>query len=107
MRWVMTGRSFLFLLASTRVGGNTEQLARAAAKVIPPEVEQRWIRLTPEAWPPFADPRHDGDGVYPEPVGPERVLLEATLAATDLMIATPMYWYSISAAAKLYLDYWT
>lgn len=103
----MTGRSFLFLLASTRAAGNTEQLARAAAKVISPEVEQRWIRLTDQALPPFADVRHDGDGLYPVPAGPERVLLEATLAATDLVIATPMYWYSISAAAKLYLDYWT
>jgi multimeric flavodoxin WrbA len=103
----MTGRSFLFLLASTRVGGNTEQLARAAATMIPPYVEQRWIRLTEEALPPFTDIRHDGDGVYPAPAGPEQVLLEATLAATDLVIATPMYWYSVSATAKLYLDHWS
>jgi hypothetical protein len=57
--------------------------------------------------PAFTDIRHEGEGMYPQPEGAERVLLEATLAATDLVIATPMYWYSITAAAKLYLDYWS
>ena len=100
-------RAFLFLLASTRRGGNTEQLARAAATAIPAGVEQRWIRLTDEVLPAFTDIRHEGEGVYPQPAGAERVLLEATLAATDVVIATPMYWYSITASAKLYLDYWS
>ena len=26
--------------------------------------------------------------------------------ATDLVIASPLYWYSVSACTKLYLDYW-
>ena len=106
-RW--RGRSFLFLLASTRRGGNTEALARMAAATIPAGVEQRWIRLSEMALEPFADLRHDGDGdgVFPQPEGAQRTLLEATLGATDLVVATPVYWYSVSAAAKLYLDYWT
>ncbi len=36
----------------------------------------------------------------------ERLLLEATLAATDLVIVTPLYWYSVSWPVKLYLDHW-
>lgn len=102
----MTDRSFLFLLASARHQGNTEALARQAATSLPPEVEQRWLRLDDVPLPPFRDIRHDGKGRYPDPVGDEKLLLDATLAATDLVIASPVYWYSVSAAAKLYLDYW-
>jgi multimeric flavodoxin WrbA len=102
----MTARSFLFLLASTRPSGNTEALARHAAAHLPAGAEQRWLRLDEMALPPFRDIRHDGDGRYPQPTGAEKVLLDATLSATDLVIASPVYWYSVSSAAKLYLDYW-
>jgi multimeric flavodoxin WrbA len=99
-------RSFLFLLASSRRDGNTEALARRAAERLPAGTEQRWLRLSELPLAPFEDRRHDGEGIYPQPEGHERTLLEATLAATDLVIASPLYWYSVSADTKLYLDYW-
>ncbi|GAA3594726.1 flavodoxin family protein [Kribbella ginsengisoli] len=99
--------SFLFLLGSTRPGGNTEALARLAAGGLTPEVEQNWVRLAELPLAPFQDLRHEGTGVYPEPTGTERELLDATLAATDLVIASPLYWYTVSTSVKLYLDYWT
>ena len=99
--------SFLFLLGSTREGGNTEDLARYAAEALPPDVEQTWLRLADLPLEPFKDLRHEGDGRYPHPVGNEQLLLDATLAATDLVIATPLYWYTMSTSVKLYLDYWT
>lgn len=102
----MTER-FLFLLGSGRPGGNTEGLARLAATELGAEVEQKWVRLADLPLAPFRDLRHEGDGTYPQPVGDELVLLEATLAATDLVIASPLYWYSVSTSVKLYLDYWT
>jgi multimeric flavodoxin WrbA len=100
-------RSFLFLLGSARHGGNTETLARAAAEHLEPEAEQRWIHLGDLALPPFTDRRHTGDGLTPPAEGPERTVQEATLAATDLVIASPLYWYSTSATVKTYLDYWS
>lgn len=33
--------------------------------------------------------------------------IDATLAATDIVIASPVYWYSLSASTKLYLDHWS
>ncbi|GAA1980670.1 NAD(P)H-dependent oxidoreductase [Kitasatospora viridis] len=99
-------RSFLFLLASARLDGNTELLARRAAAALPAGTEQRWLRLSEQALAPFPDRRHEGEGSYPQPEGGERVLLEATLAATDVVVASPLYWYSVSADAKLYLDHW-
>jgi NAD(P)H-dependent FMN reductase len=100
-------RSFTFILASARRGGNTETLARRAASRLPAGVEQRWLSLIDLPMPTFRDLRHAADGSYPPPVWPASVLLDATLAATDLVIASPLYWYTVSADAKKYLDHWS
>lgn len=99
-------RRFLFLLGSARADGNTEILARRAAAQLPADVGQTWLRLDDVPLPPYQDVRHNADAPLPEPEGNERVLLDATLAATDLVIASPLYWYSVSATTKLYLDHW-
>ncbi|MEU2554787.1 flavodoxin family protein [Streptomyces sp. NPDC014684] len=100
-------RRFLFVLGSARLDGNTELLARAAAEQLPGDVEQRWIRLTEHPLPDFTDLRHDTDHVRPAPDTPAGLLLDATLAATDLVIASPLYWYSVSGHTKRYLDHWS
>jgi multimeric flavodoxin WrbA len=100
-----TERSFLFLVGSSRAGGNTETLARLAAERLPADVPQRWLRLRDLELPPFHDIGARGDPMR-EPEGVERMLLDATLAATDLVIVTPLYWYSMSWPVKLYLDHW-
>ncbi|MDF9814974.1 multimeric flavodoxin WrbA [Streptomyces sp. SPB162] len=102
-----TQRSFLFLLGSARADGNTELLARHAAEQLPTGAEQRWLRLAELPLPDFEDLRHEGDGSYPAPTGHAEVLLDATLGATDLVIASPLYWYSVSTATKRYLDHWS
>ncbi|MET7292320.1 NAD(P)H-dependent oxidoreductase [Streptomyces griseoloalbus] len=99
-------RRFLFVLGSSRSDGNTELLARRAAEQLPPDVEQQWIDLTAHPVPDFEDLRHDSDLVRPTE-GPAALLLDATLAATDVVIASPLYWYSVSAQTKRYLDYWS
>jgi multimeric flavodoxin WrbA len=100
-----TERSFLFLVGSSRAGGNTEALARLAAERLPADVPQRWLRLRDLELPPFHDIGARDDPMR-EPEGVERMLLDATLAATDLVIVTPLYWYSMSWPVKLYLDHW-
>jgi multimeric flavodoxin WrbA len=99
-------RRFLFVLGSTRRDGNTELLARRAAEQLPEDVEQRWISLAEHPLPDFEDMRHDGDRGRAEHDGVV-TLREATLAATDLVIASPLYWYSVSAQTKRYLDHWS
>ena len=99
-------RQFTFLLASARRDGNTEILTREAARHLPPDCGQQWLRLMDLPLPPFEDIRHSV-GIYPQPEGNERVLFDATLGATDLVFAVPLYWYGVPAAAKLYLDYWS
>lgn len=99
-------RQFTFVLASARRDGNTELLTRKAAEELPPEYGQRWLRLMDLPLAPFEDIRHSV-GVYPQPEGNERILFDATLGATDLVLAVPLYWYSVPASAKQYLDYWS
>ncbi len=101
----MSARHFLFLLASTRRDGNSEQLARRAAESLPPGVTATWMRLDEHPLPPFVDTRHSTG--YGDPDGTARHLAEATLEATDLVIVSPVYWYSLPAAAKLYFDHWS
>ncbi|MGW0945152.1 flavodoxin family protein [Streptomyces sp. NPDC002623] len=101
-----THRSFLFVLGSSRPDGNTESLARKAAEQLPSDVEQTWISLAAHPLPDFADLRHDSDHVRPTE-GSTALLLDATLAATDIVIASPLYWYSVSAQTKRYLDHWS
>jgi len=99
-------RRFLFVLGSTRRDGNTELLARRAAEQLPEDVEQRWISLVEHPLPDFEDLRHDSDRARAEHDG-AAALREATLAATDVVIASPLYWYSVSAQTKRYLDHWS
>lgn len=100
-------RSFLFLLGSSRRDGNSEALARHAAASLPPSVAQRWIRLDDHPLDPFEDLRHEGTGLYDEPTGNAELLRQATRDATDVVIVSPLYWYSVSASVKLYMDHWS
>jgi multimeric flavodoxin WrbA len=101
----MTERRFLFVVGSSRAGGNTEALARLAAERLPCGVAQSWLHLRDLDLPPFLDMKHRDEPVR-EPAGAERLLLDETLNATDLVLVTPLYWYSVSWPVKLYLDYW-
>lgn len=98
---------FLFLLGSSRHDGNTELLARHAASSLPTDVNQTWLHLIDHPLPPFEDIRHHESRKYAVTSESESIILNATLAATDIVIASPVYWYTVSASVKLYLDYWS
>ncbi|WP_030711791.1 flavodoxin family protein [Streptomyces sp. NRRL F-2580] len=98
-------RSFLFVLGSSRADGNTEMLARAAAEQLPAEIPRRWVDLAQLPLPDFDDRRHDSE--FRTVHENEELLRQATLEATDIVIASPLYWYSLSAPTKRYLDYWS
>lgn len=100
-------RHFLFVMASSRHGGNSEQLARLAARSLDANVKQTWISLADVELDDFLDQRHDGDGTYPMPQGAALGLLDTTMSATDVVFVTPLYWYSLPTLAKRYLDHWS
>lgn len=102
-------RHFLFLIASTRekdATGNTEWLARKAAQALPDQTLQTWQHLAHLKLPGFVDQRHTV-GTYPPPEGDLGRLLQQTLAATDLVLVAPVYWYSFPSPLKTYLDHWS
>jgi len=102
-------RHALFLLASTRaagVVGNTEALARSAAAHLPAGSTQTWRHLHGLVLPPFEDHRHD-IGSYPAPTGDLALLLDGLLAATDIVFVAPVYWYSLPAPLKAFVDHWS
>jgi NAD(P)H-dependent FMN reductase len=86
----MTERRFLFVVGSSRAGGNTEALARLAAGQLPVGVAQSWLHLRDLDLPRFSD-IGDRDEPVREPAGAERLLLDETLDATDLVLVTPLY----------------
>lgn len=100
----LPSRRFLFLLCSTRRLGNTEQLAYCAAHYLPTETDRNWLHLMDHPLPDYVDLRHSG--AYPPPCGNAKLLLEATLWATDVVLVAPLYWYSLPTPGKHYLDYW-
>lgn len=99
-------RSLLFLLASTREGGNTELLARRAAEALPAGTPTHWLRLEDHLREPFRDLRH-APGGFPALSPGMRALSEQTMAADEVVFVVPVYWYSLPASAKLYLDHWS
>lgn len=109
MAGMSDNRQFLFLVASTRepgLVGNTEWLARQAAAALPAGTPQQWLHLARMSLSPFTDLRHTA-GQYPMPEGDLKALFDATLAATDIVLVAPVYWYSLPATVKLYLDHWS
>ena len=101
----MSHRHFLFVTASARPGGNSVTLARVAAAALPPDTVQDWRDLPASALPDFHDLRHSGG--YDAPRGQAADLALATMNATDIVFVAPLYWYSLPAPAKLYLDHWS
>ena len=93
-------RRFQFFLCSAREDGNTEYLTRRAAEALPKDVGQGWFDLLKTPLPAYRDHRHMADYTFAMPDGREGEMLKATLDATDIVIASPLYWYSVSAAAK-------
>lgn len=104
-----TAAHYLFLTTSTREPGhigNTEWLARQAAAALPAGTPQTWHSLAQMQLPPFVDRRHTV-GSYAPPEGDLKTLLDATLAATHIVFVSPVYWYSLPAPLKTYLDHWS
>ncbi|MCE9672330.1 NAD(P)H-dependent oxidoreductase [Myxococcus stipitatus] len=94
------------MLASSREGGNAELLARRAAESLPPGTVTTWLRLDGYRDPPFRDLRH-APGGYP-PLPPElRALADVTLAADEIVMVAPVYWYSLPSNAQGYLEHWS
>lgn len=96
---------WLFLTCSTRAGGNSETLARAAAAGLPDTAAVTWFDLAAPALPRFRDLRQRGG--HRAPRGRLGALAQATLAADEIVIVTPIYWYGLAGPGHEMLDHWS
>lgn len=102
-------RHVLFLVSNSRAPGhmgNTEALARVAAAALPAGTVQTWLHLAELTLPEFVDQRHTV-GPYDAPTGDLQRVLDALLAATDVVAVAPVYWFSIPTPLKRVLDHWS
>ena len=96
---------WLFLPCSTRPDGNTLTLAQAAAAHLPAGDAVTWFDLAAPALPRFADLRAAGS--HRAPRGRLAELAKATLAADELVVASPVYWYGLAGPGHEMLDHWS
>ncbi|KYG88882.1 flavodoxin family protein [Metasolibacillus sp. FSL H7-0170] len=89
----------LLLTGSTRNDGNSEELAHLALKDLPYEA----IQLKDLHIKPIEDLRHTPEGFHPVDDDYTKVL-EAILRSDMLVLATPIYWYSMSGTMKNVID---
>ncbi len=98
--WIMTRRSFLFVPRQPsgrhRVAGASSR--RAVALRRRTDVDQPGPAPAARLRGPAARQRS-----RPPTEGNTALLLDATLAATDIVIASLLYWYSVSGQTKRYL----
>lgn len=89
----------LLLVGSTRNDGNSEKLAHLTLEGLP----YKTIYLKDLDIRPIEDLRHTPEGFHPVDDDYTRVL-EAILESDVLVLATPIYWYSMSGTMKNVID---
>jgi len=94
--------SIAVIYGSTRPNSNTELLTEHAIKGH--EVER--IHLKDYHIKPIVDQRHDADG-FDDVNDDYNGIIERVLKHDVLIFATPIYWYSMSATMKLFIDRWS
>jgi hypothetical protein len=87
--------------SSTRIGSGGRWGELPARPRMPRSVIRYGPRMERRSPTPATRP------VYTAPEGNAKRVCDATLSATDLVIVTPVNWYSVSWPTKLYLDHWS
>ncbi|BCU53133.1 multimeric flavodoxin WrbA [Staphylococcus auricularis] len=90
------------LYGGSRPDGNTVQLTQKALE----GHDYNWIDLTEYHFNPVRDYRHNDKEIhdYTEDYKP---VLDQMLASDVVIFASPIYWYSISASLKAFIDLWS
>ncbi|MYL30135.1 MULTISPECIES: flavodoxin family protein [Halobacillus] len=90
------------LNGGSRQGGNTQMLTEKLVEGL----EVTTFHLETYTILPIMDGRHDEGGFLPVD-DDYKALMEQVMSYDLLIFATPVYWYSMSAAMKLFIDRWS
>ncbi|UEX89868.1 flavodoxin family protein [Staphylococcus ratti] len=90
------------LFGGSRENGNTATLTR---KVLEGH-EHQWINLTQLSFKPVRDVRHEENHIlsYNDDY---QTVIDQVLQSDEVIFASPVYWYSVSATLKSFIDHWS
>ncbi|WP_436862487.1 flavodoxin family protein [Staphylococcus caeli] len=90
------------LFGGSRPEGNTAHLTKMAID----GHDYEWIDLTKYQLNPVRDVRHDGKHItsYDDDY---KSIIDKVLESDTVIIASPVYWYSVSASIKAFIDHWS
>lgn len=90
------------LFGGSRPEGNTANLTKTAIS----GYDYEWIDLTEYQLNPVRDVRHD-DVMIESYNDDYKMIIDKVLASDTVIIASPIYWYSLSASMKAFFDHWS
>ena len=90
------------LFGGSRPEGNTARLTKMAIA----GYDYEWIDLTQYQLNPVRDYRHVDKSIdsYADDY---KTIIDKVLASDTVIIASPVYWYSLSASMKAFFDHWS
>ncbi|PTE73300.1 flavodoxin family protein [Staphylococcus devriesei] len=90
------------LFGGSRPEGNTAQLTKLALEGL----EYDWIDLTEYQFNPVRDLRHENEDIttYQDDY---KGIIDKVLESNVVIFASPVYWYSVSALLKAFIDHWS
>lgn len=90
------------LFGGSRPEGNTAQITKYALEGL----DYNWIDLTQHQLNPVRDLRHENEDIetYPDDY---KEIIDKVLESDTVIFASPVYWYSVSASLKAFIDHWS
>ncbi|MCU5746876.1 flavodoxin family protein [Staphylococcus sp. SQ8-PEA] len=90
------------LFGGSRPEGNTALLTKKALE----GQDYKWIDLTEYQFNPIRDVRHNETAIrgYTDDY---QTIIDQMLASDIVIFASPIYWYSVSASLKAFIDHWS
>ncbi|TGE18682.1 flavodoxin family protein [Staphylococcus petrasii] len=90
------------LFGGSRPEGNTAQITKYALEGL----DYNWIDLTQYQLNPVRDLRHENEDIetYPDDY---KEIVDKVLESDTVIFASPVYWYSVSASLKAFIDHWS
>lgn len=90
------------LFGGSRPEGNSAELAKIVLK----DLDYNWIDLTKYHFDPVRDVRHNGE-VITDYTDDYKQIIDQVLKSDTVLFVSPVYWYSVSASMKAFIDHWS
>lgn len=90
------------LFGGSRPEGNTAELTQYALEGL----DYNWVDITQYQLNPVRDVRHE-DYFIESYEDDYKQLIDLVLESDTVIFASPVYWYSISASLKAFIDHWS